>query len=228
MNDERERDQQLVLGGARFSQVVVCLHGPCWHLCVLRVFQQEVWRLWHPSVWDDHLHRKESSFPRHWSLQRDCHRLSSSRYLPSGCSEGPTLLCQIYEKHLGRTPMRFFPRVKKNRPVWLVHLIFSLVHLITQWIFSYFSFPLCVIDHTNQFSFTLYTNTSFLLSTWVFPFESCHQSRQSISLSLIKEWRKETITSLTPLRPSVGGLILFDSGGAASGSKCSSYCWSLL
>jgi hypothetical protein len=28
-------------------------------------------------------------------------------------------LCQIYEKHLGRTPMRFFPPVKKNRPVWL-------------------------------------------------------------------------------------------------------------
>jgi hypothetical protein len=28
-------------------------------------------------------------------------------------------LCHIYEKHIGHTPMRFFPSVKKNHPVWL-------------------------------------------------------------------------------------------------------------
>lgn len=31
-------------------------------------------------------------------------------------------LCQIYEKHLGHTPMRFFPPVKKNLPVWMARL----------------------------------------------------------------------------------------------------------
>jgi hypothetical protein len=31
-------------------------------------------------------------------------------------------LCQIYEKHLGRTPMRFFPPVKKNHPIWLARI----------------------------------------------------------------------------------------------------------
>ena len=31
-------------------------------------------------------------------------------------------LCQIYEKRLGHTPMRFFPPVKKNRPVWLARV----------------------------------------------------------------------------------------------------------
>jgi hypothetical protein len=49
-----------------------------------------------------------------------------------------------------------------------------LVHLITQWFFSYlifscFSFPWYVINHTSQFSFTLYINICFLLSSWVFP-----------------------------------------------------------
>jgi hypothetical protein len=58
-------------------------------------------------------------------------------------------------------------------------------------IFPCFSFPLCVTNHTNHFFFILYTNISFLLSTWVFRFESCHQSRQSTSLSLRKEWRKK-------------------------------------
>jgi hypothetical protein len=37
-----------------------------------------------------------------------------------------------------------------------------------------------------EYSFTLYINISFLLSSFVFRFESCHQSRQSISLSLKK------------------------------------------
>ncbi|MCQ8063992.1 hypothetical protein NP303_24825, partial [Salmonella enterica] len=31
-------------------------------------------------------------------------------------------LCQIYERHIGRTPMRFYPPVKKNRPVWLARV----------------------------------------------------------------------------------------------------------
>jgi hypothetical protein len=31
-------------------------------------------------------------------------------------------LCQIYEKHIDRTPMRFFPPVKKNRPIWLARM----------------------------------------------------------------------------------------------------------
>ena len=31
-------------------------------------------------------------------------------------------LCQIYEKRLGHTPMRFFPPVKKNRPIWLARV----------------------------------------------------------------------------------------------------------
>jgi hypothetical protein len=31
-------------------------------------------------------------------------------------------LCQIYEKHIGHTPMRFFPSVKKNHPVWLARM----------------------------------------------------------------------------------------------------------
>jgi hypothetical protein len=31
-------------------------------------------------------------------------------------------LCQIYEKHLGRTPMRFFPPVRKDRPIWLARM----------------------------------------------------------------------------------------------------------
>jgi hypothetical protein len=60
--------------------------------------------------------------------------------------------------------------------------IISFVHLITQWFFPCFSFPWRVINHNNQFSFTLYINISFLLSSLVVPFESSHQSRQSISL----------------------------------------------
>lgn len=31
-------------------------------------------------------------------------------------------LCQIYEKQLGRSPLRFFPSVKKNHPVWLARM----------------------------------------------------------------------------------------------------------
>ena len=31
-------------------------------------------------------------------------------------------LCQIYEKQLGRSPLRFFPPVKKNHPVWLARM----------------------------------------------------------------------------------------------------------
>jgi hypothetical protein len=31
-------------------------------------------------------------------------------------------LCQIYEKHISRTPMGFFPPVKKNHPIWLARL----------------------------------------------------------------------------------------------------------
>jgi predicted membrane protein len=41
-------------------------------------------------------------------------------------------------------------------------IILSLVHLIAHWFFPYFSFPWWVINHTNQFSFTLYIN--------IFPF----------------------------------------------------------
>jgi hypothetical protein len=49
--------------------------------------------------------------------------------------------------------------------------ILSLIHLITQWFFPYFSFPWRVIDHTNQFPFTLYINIPpfefFSISFWV-------------------------------------------------------------
>jgi L-fucose isomerase-like protein len=31
-------------------------------------------------------------------------------------------LCQIYEEHIGRTAMRFFPLLDKNRRVWKAHI----------------------------------------------------------------------------------------------------------
>ena len=31
-------------------------------------------------------------------------------------------LCQIYERHIGHTPIRFFPPVKKNHLVWLARV----------------------------------------------------------------------------------------------------------
>ena len=55
-------------------------------------------------------------------MERDCHRLSAQGHLLSGSPKGSAFLCQIYERHLSHTLMRFYPPVKKNRPVWLARV----------------------------------------------------------------------------------------------------------
>jgi hypothetical protein len=57
---------------------------------------------------------------RPWSVTTTGHRLKDSYQLTA--RKALWYLCQLFEWHLGSTPMKYFPPLDRNRPAWVARI----------------------------------------------------------------------------------------------------------